>query len=187
MRLRILTIVLSIALLHGFTLSAQNALNAKKILVVYFSHSGNTKVIAQQIQKATGADIFEIKPINDYPTEYNEVVFQAKKEIKSGYKPALKSKVENLEKYDVIIVGSPNWWATIAPPVATFLSSYNFEGKTIIPFITHEGSELGKADQDIKELCPKSTHLEGLAIRGSSVNSANDKILAWLKKNKLLN
>lgn len=169
------------------TLMAQNASNPKKILVVYFSHSGNTKIVAQQIQDAAGADIFEIKPGNAYPTDYHTVVDQAKKEINSGYKPALKNKVDNISQYDIIIVGSPNWWATIAPPVSTFLSSYNFEGKTIVPFITHEGSGLGRAVSDIKKLCSKSTLLEGIAIRGGSVKKANAEVTSWLKKIKLIN
>jgi len=114
-----------------------------KILIVYFSHSGNTRVVANQIQELTGGDIFEIQPVNAYPTDYQTVVDQAKKEINTSYKPPLKTSVKNFESYDIIMVGSPNWWSTIAPPVAAFLTSYNFEGKTIVPFMTHGGGGMG--------------------------------------------
>lgn len=183
MRKRIFILCLILFGVQSITLHAQTA---KKILVVYFSYSGNTKGIAEQIQKATNADIFRIVPQKDYPSGYNDVVGHAKKEINAGFKPPLKSKLANIEQYDIIFVGSPNWWTTIAPPVATFLSSYNFDGKTIIPLVTHEGSRLGIALDDMKKLCPKSNFKQGLSIRGSSVNSANDDVIAWLKELKII-
>ncbi|GAT64037.1 flavodoxin [Paludibacter jiangxiensis] len=187
MRTRLILFGILVAIVSMISVHGQTPVSKKKILIAYFSHSGNTRVVAQQIQKATGADIFEIKPVKDYPTDYRTVVDQAKKEIKAGYRPPLKNKVANISNYDIILIGSPNWWSTIAPPVATFLSSYNFDGKTIVPFITHGGSELGRATDDIKKLCPKSTHLEGLAIWGRSVNSDNAKVLIWLRKMKFIN
>lgn len=159
---------------------------AKKILIVYFSHSGNTRVIAEQIQKETGGDIFEIKPVNDYPSDYNTVVDQAKKEINTSYKPELKTSIKNIEQYDVIFIGSPNWWSTIAPPVATFLSEYNLEGKTIVPFMTHGGGLLGHSVSDIKNLCPNSVVLDGLAISGSYVRMAHDDVMKWLREIKMI-
>jgi len=157
-----------------------------KMLVVYFSHSGNTRVIAEEIKKATGADIFEIQPVNDYPEDYNTVVDQAKKEINANHRPVLKAKVKNIEQYDVIFIGSPNWWSTIAPPVATFLIDYNLEGKTIVPFMTHGGGLMGHSVSDIKKLCPKSTVLEGLPISGSYVRRAHDDVMKWLRAIKML-
>lgn len=154
-----------------FNSSAQN--NDSKILVAYYSYSGNTKAVAEQIQKGTDGDLFEIQPIKPYSKNYQEVVDQAKKEINDNYKPALKTKVKDIDKYDVIFVGSPCWWATIAPPIATFLSSYNLSGKTVIPFMTHEGSLMGHSENDIKALCPKSNVLKGLPIRGSQVKQAD--------------
>ena len=91
-----------------------------KVLVAYFSHSGNTREVARQISEATGGDLFEIVPATPYPTEYRAVVDQGKKEIEAGVRPALKNPVGDLSQYDVIFVGSPCWWATIAPPVATW-------------------------------------------------------------------
>jgi flavodoxin len=116
-----------------------------KVLVIYYSRIGNTREIASQIHKITGGDIVEIMPVDPYPDDYNATTKQAKLELNSGYKPPLKTKVENVESYNVIFVGSPNWWSTIAGPVKTFLSEYDLSGKTIAPFITHEGSSLANS------------------------------------------
>lgn len=153
----------------------------KKILIAYFSHSGNTREIAVQIKNATGGDLFEITPVAPYPTDYNAVVDQAKKEINSDYRPPLKAKNEHISDYDVIFVGSPNWWSTIAPPVATFLSSHDLAGKTIVPFMTHEGSGMGRSVSDIKKLCQNSTVLEGLPIRGKKAKTSQNTVLKWLQ------
>jgi flavodoxin len=161
---------------------SQAQIKGKKILIVYYSYSGNTRTVAKQIQKGTSGDIFEIQPVESYPTEYDAVVEQAKQEIGKNYHPALKTKLEGISKYDVIFVGSPCWWGTIAPPVATFLSSYDLSYKTIIPFMTHEGSRMGHSENDIKKICPKSTVLSGLPIRGSDVNSSENKVMNWLIK-----
>lgn len=170
----------AVMLLSGSKLLAQSTSSKKKILIVYYSWSGNTRYIATQIKDMTGIDIFEIEPETAYPSVYKTVVDQAKKEINEGYKPPLKSKIDNIQQYDMILVGSPNWWSTVAPPVATFLSSHDFSGKTIAPFITHEGSRMGRSVSDIKKFCPKSNILEGLAIRGGSVKKAKEEIDKWL-------
>jgi flavodoxin len=157
----------------------------KKILVAYFSHSGNTREIANQIHKSVGGDIFEIQPVKPYPHDYDAVVQQARQELDSGYKPALKTKIENIKSYDLVFVGYPIWWGTIPAPVKTFLSEYNFSGKTILPFCTHEGSGLGRSVTDISKLCPKSTVLDGVGIRGSDVKTAQNKVSEWLGKIKI--
>lgn len=154
----------------------------KKMLVVYFSHSSNTRIAAEQIAKETGADLFEIVPEKAYPADYDTVVEQAKKEINAGFRPALKTRVEDLGRYDVVFVGSPCWWSTVAPPVATFLSSYDFAGKTVVPFMTHEGSGMGRSEADIKKMCPGATVTEGLPIRGGSVRNAAPAVKKWLHK-----
>jgi flavodoxin len=152
----------------------------KKILVAYFSHSGNTRVIANQIHENVGGDIFEIVTVDPYPTEYNAVVDQAKQEQEDNYRPELATGVENMSSYDVVFIGYPNWWGTMPMPVFSFLEEYNFSGKTIIPFCTHEGSGLGKSVEDITKICPQSTIQKGLAIRGSSVETAQDDVSEWL-------
>jgi flavodoxin len=152
------------------------------ILVAYFSHSGNTREIANQIHEKVGGNIFEIVSIDPYPSGYNEVVEQARKELRSEYKPKLKTKVGNMESYDVVFVGYPNWWGTVPRPVVTFLSQYDFSGKTIAPFCTHEGSGLGRSVTDVTKLCPQSTVLDGLAVRGGEVNNAQNKVSEWLRE-----
>lgn len=170
--------ILSGLIFMSITMQAQN-----KILIAYYSWSGNTRNMAEQIKSYTNADILEIEPVVAYPANYNACVDQAKKEINSGFKPALKVIQTKVESYDIIIIGSPNWWSTIAPPVATFLSKYNFSGKKILPFITHGGSRMGRSIDDIKLLCPTATVLNGLPVKGISVSSAGNEIQKWLKDN----
>lgn len=152
------------------------------VLIACFSHTGNTRIVAQQIQKETGAAIFEIQPVDSYPQDYKTCADQAKKEINSNFKPKLKSNGENIDSYDVIFIGSPNWWNTIAPPVATFLSGSDMKGKTIIPFMTHGGTGLGNSVADIKILCPESTVHDGLAIKASDIKKSQKEIAKWLKE-----
>ena len=156
-----------------------------KILVVYFSHSGNTREIANQIHKSVGGDIFEIQAVKPYPYDYDAVVQQAKQELDSGYIPALKTIFENIKSYDLVFIGYPNWCSTVPAPVRTFLSEYDFSGKTIVPFCTHEGSGLGRSATDISKLCPKSALLNGVAIRGSVVKTAQNKVSEWLREIKI--
>ena len=152
----------------------------------YFSHSGNTRTVAEQITRSTGADLFEIQPQEAYPTDYHSVVDQAKKEINTNHRPALKNDVQDFDKYDIIFVGSPNWWSTIAPPVATFLERHDFSGKTIVPFMTHGGGRFGHSISDMKKLCPDASFSEGLAIRDSYVNDNRQDVVKWLQTLKLL-
>jgi flavodoxin len=154
----------------------------KKILVAYFSRTGNTREIANQIHTIVGGDIFEIQPVVPYPEDYDAAVEQARKELDSGYRPELRTKIEHIESYDLVFIGYPNWWGTIPAPVRVFLTEYDFSGKTIVPFCTHEGSGLGRSVRDIAKLCPKSTLLEGVAIRGSSVKTAQNQVSGWLRK-----
>lgn len=153
-----------------------------KALVVYYSRSGNTRAVAEAIHAAVGGDIIELQPVTPYPEAYRATTDQAKRELASGYKPPLKNKIERLEAYDVVFVGSPNWWGTVAGPVRTFLSDYDLSGKRIAPFITHEGSALGRSVADIKAFCPQAAVLDGLAVRGGRAASAQGEVSAWLTK-----
>ena len=152
----------------------------KKVLVAYFSHSGNTRAMAEFIKETTGGDLFEIQPVENYPTNYQTVVNQAKKEINSNFKPALKTVVADIDPYDFIFVGSPNWWSTIAPPVATFLSSHDLKDKTIVPFITHGGGGAGHCAADIANLCPQSTIAQGFVSLNNSLQRLQDEVNQWL-------
>ncbi len=168
---------------NATTENNQQQLNGKekKILITYFSHSGNTKAFAQSIQKEVGGDLFAIEPQNVYPTNYDEVVAQAKQEVESGYQPQLKNKID-LSTYDVIFVGTPIWWYTVAPPVRTFLSENDLAGKTIIPFSTHKGSGLSGIDRTMQELQPQATVLKGFAIWDNQANDKQADIASWLNE-----
>ena len=119
MRLSVLIAAVAV-LFPAMDMQAQTA-SGKKVLVAYFSHSGNTREMARQIAEATNGDLFEIVPQSAYPAQYDAVTAQAKREIGRGYRPALKGRLPDIGAYDVVFVGSPCWWGTVAPPVATFL------------------------------------------------------------------
>ncbi len=160
--------------------AAMKGSGGKKVLIIYFSRTGNTREIARQIHEMAGGDIVELRTVEPYPEAYNAVVEQAREELRSGFKPALKTKVEQIGSYDVVFVGSPNWWGTIAGPVKTFLSEYDLSGKTVVPFITHAGSGLGRSVADIAALCPNSTIPDGLAVWGEDAKNARNDVSAWL-------
>lgn len=184
---RLLLAIPAMLLATGIEASSLEPANEKKILIAYYSlRNGNTRIIAEEIQKNVGGDIFRIETVDTYPPVYNDVTKQAKQELESGYRPPLKSKVQNLSQYDIIYLGSPNWWNTIAPAVMTFLESNDLSGKTILPFITHEGSRLGASVNDIKKLSPNSTVLKGLPIRGGNVENAGSDIRKWLQDNDMI-
>ncbi|AIF50307.1 flavodoxin [Pelosinus sp. UFO1] len=154
----------------------------KKILIAYFSHTRNTKAFAEGIQKEIGGDLFEIEPQDAYPQDHEAVVQQAKGEVNSGYTPKLKNKALDISSYDVIFIGTPIWWYTVAPPVRTFLTEYDLSGKTIIPFSTHKGSGLSGIDKTIKELQPKAKVLEGFAIWDDRAKNMQPDIAKWLQR-----
>ena len=152
------------------------------ILVAYFSRSGNTRLLANQIHEKVGGGIFEIQPEKPYPADYDAAVKLAKEEKESGFRPRLKAKIIDIGSYGFVFLGYPIWWGTFPMPVATFLSDYDFSGKTIVPFCTNGGSGLGHSVGDIKRLCQKSTVLEGLAIGDSDAKNARNRVSKWLQK-----
>lgn len=181
----IAVIALAISGVIFFTRQSVNAegnkMNNQKTLVVYYSYSGNTEIIAKKIQSQTGADLFKIETVKPYPTGYNEVVEQAKQEKASSYMPELKQKVANLQDYDTVFVGTPIWWYTMAPAVKSFLSENNLSGKTIIPFCTHGGGGCSAAFSDMEKFAPDSKFKKGLVIYEKGNSSTDDEITRWLK------
>ena len=167
-----------------------------KTLIAYYSRKGqnyvagsivnlpigNTEVVAKKIQSITGGDLFEIDTVKTYPEDYTETTHEAAAEKRANARPELTAAVENMADYDTIYLGYPNWWNTFPMAVFTFLESYDFVGKTIIPFCTHEGSGIGNSERDIKKLCPNVNVESGLAIRGSNVSRADNEITNWVKK-----
>ncbi|PMQ01971.1 MAG: flavodoxin [Dictyoglomus sp. NZ13-RE01] len=152
----------------------------KQILIAYYSWSGNTRKIAELIHKKIDGNLFEIIPEKEYPSSYWVVVEQAKKEIQAGFKPKLKYKID-LEKYEIVFLGTPNWWSTIAPPVATFLTEYDFSGKIIAPFCTHGGGGQGRIKNYIQKLCPNANILSLLSIHEREVEKAEERVSEWLR------
>lgn len=155
---------------------------SKKALVVYFSYTGHTRLLAEQIQKMTGADIFELQPMEAYSKDYKTVEQQGKKEVNEGYQPKLKVQVPNLASYDVIFVGTPIWWYSVSPVTASFLSDPALIGKTIVPFCTHGGYGAGHSLEDMKKIATKSTVLDELVLEGSDKEYDKGTILTWLHK-----
>lgn len=168
----------------------------KKTLIAYFSHEGeayaggkivrlkigNTKVAAQMIQEHTGGDVFRIEPVKPYPDNHMETVEIAKKEQQSNARPDIKGDSLNMEDYDTVILGYPNWWGTCPMAVFTFLEGHDFFGKTILPLCTHEGSGMGHSEADIQAVCPGAKLEKGLAITGSRVAQAENDIRKWLER-----
>ncbi len=169
-------------------------MNKKKCLIAYYSREGNnyvsgrivnlpignTAAAAKMIQEITEGEVFRIDTVEPYPEDYTETTEVAQKELRANTRPVLSGHIENMDSYDVIFLGYPNWWGTMPMPVFTFLEEYDFSEKTIIPFCTHEGSGLGHSEKDIAKLCPESTLLKGLAIHGSHVSDARKDVMNWL-------
>ncbi|MGD9161328.1 MAG: flavodoxin [Desulfobacteraceae bacterium] len=152
----------------------------EKILIIYFSHSGNTCKIAKQIHANIGGDLIEIETIDKYPADHSEILEQARKEINAGYKPALKTRIENIREYTFIFLGYPNWWGTIPSPVSAFLEEYDLSRKTIAPFCTHGTGGLARTVAAVKKICPDSKVLDALGIRNTGVNEAEREVSEWL-------
>lgn len=175
----------------------ETSLTDKRILVTFFSHTGenygvgnisegNTHIIAKMIAEATGGTLFEIVPEKDYPHDsYDEMVEIAKQEKAQKARPAIKSNV-NVEDYDIIFIGYPNWWGDMPMPVYTFLEQHNWNGKTVVPFCTHEGSGLSDTQRYIADVCKGATIANGLAVRGETAQNnreqARKSVTSWLEK-----
>ena len=156
-----------------------------KVLIAFFSWGGNTKGIAEEIQSQTSADLFEIELVTPYSTDYNTVLDQAQHDQNIQARPEIKNKVENFEQYDTILLGYPNWWASIPMPIASFLEEYDFSGKTIIPFCSHGGGRFGQSLTAITKLAPNTVMGEPLSIHYSGGGSLPDDIAAWLETNHI--
>lgn len=173
-------------------MSTVSAKDSGKVLIAYFSRAGenykvgyvkvgNTAVMAGYIhERLSGSDIFKIEPVVPYPDKYDECTEVAKKEQRENARPAVKTHIADINKYDAIYIGYPIWWGTMPQIMFTFLEEYDLSGKTIIQFCTHEGSSFGRSVNDLKKKCPKSNFLDGLAVRGSDVKKAQKEVNAWI-------
>lgn len=175
--------ILLLSLLFGVVAPAYAA--DGKHLIAYFSWSGNSRRIAAQIHEQVGGDLVEIEMARPYPRDYNACLEESLKDLAADARPALRTWVRNMPEYDVIYLGYPTWWATIPMPVMTFLESYDFSGKTIIPFNSHGGGRLGQTVSAIAKLCPNSTIREPLSISYGGGGTLRRDIESWLQERKL--
>ena len=170
-----------------------------KVLIVYLSRTNNTKAIAEIIQSNVGGRLVALELEKPYPENYKATVEQVVKENETGYLPPLKTKIDSIEKYDVVFLGFPTWDMKMPPPMKSFLHQYNLSGKTVIPFNTNAGYGVGSGFRTVKELCPDSKILEGfemkggverdgqyLVIKDEKAKEAETKVKKWLQKIKMM-
>src|SRR3954463_7838479 len=196
------TILLSIIIALCISSGCSNAqsMSPKKILIVYLSRKNNTKAIAEIIQKNVGGTLVSLELEKPYPENYQQTVQQVVKENETGYLPPLKTKIDSIEKNDIVFVGFPTWDMQMPPPVKSFLHQYDLGGKTVIPFNTNAGYGVGSGFQTVKELCPNSKVLEGFSIKGGverdgvyfvikdeKAKEAETKVKEWLEKIGIIN
>lgn len=175
MKKRLLAALCVLPLLFAFSCS-MGTVTKGKTLIVYYSVTGNTDTVAKAIHEAVGGDIFRIETVTPYGEDIREV---AKTQIEHELFPEIAPVPFSAEDYDIIFIGSPTWYGTLAAPVQTFLIECDLSNKTVVPFSTYGGSA-GTYVSDIEMLCSYATVLEGLAVRGSDVSEKT--IAAWLKR-----
>jgi flavodoxin len=203
MKTKILWIATAILLFNCLQMQAQSSKNDKKILITYFTVpetdgvdassgasriiadgklQGNTEYVATIIQKETKGELFAIRTIQQYPGTHKELIDYAKTENDSKARPKLISKIDNLDKYDVIFVGFPNWWYDMPMPLYTFFEEHDFSGKTIVPFCTHGGSRFSQAIKTITELEKNTKILDGYSVSRDNLTAAKEEVAIWLQK-----
>lgn len=155
----------------------ESDLEAGNVLIVYFSQTGNTETVANIIHDNVGGDIVKLETTEAYPSDYDELVDYAQQE---DARPELSTVIENIEQYDTIFLGYPNWWGDMPMAIYTFLDTYDLSGKTIAPFITHGGSGLSGTPENIQEEELNATVTEGLAIDGDEASDSSEDVVEWL-------
>lgn len=163
-----------------------------KTLIVYFSRTGgvfngplkvgNTKRVADFIQKKTRGDEYEIVPVEKYPSGYDATTRVAQREQDNNARPKIKNKLPDVSGYDNVFVGAPVWWGEYPMVVRTFLDGVNLNGKHVIPFTTHEGSGLGNTPETLRRQYPKADVLRGLGVRGTNAARSQNTVDRWLTR-----
>lgn len=201
-QITVISIITLLFTMFSFTASAQanqrkeQNMNTKKILVAFFSRAGenyavgniekgNTHILAEMIAAETGGDLFHIEPVTPYPDDYKECTEVSRRELNTKARPTIKGDIK-VEDYDIIFIGYPNWWGDMPMPVYTFIEKHSWQGKTVIPFCTHEGSGLSGTENELKAACQGATVLKGLAVRGATAQNAQaqakESVKNWLNK-----
>ena len=158
----------------------ESDLEAGNVLIVYFSQTGNTETVANIIHDNVGGDIVKLETTEAYPSNYDELVDYAQQEQQEDARPELSTVIENIEQYDTIFLGYPNWWGDMPMAIYTFLDTYDLSGKTIAPFITHGGSGLSGTPENIQEEELNASVTEGLAIDGDEASDSSEDVVEWL-------
>ena len=167
-----------------------------KTMIVYYSRTGenywngsiknlekgNTETVAEMVADMTGGDLFEVETVKTYPEDYYQCIDEAKAELQRGDRPEVKAYADDLEDYDTIYVGYPNWLGTMPMVMFTFLEHYDLSGKRIIPFCTNEGSGMGGSERDLKKICKGAKEEKGLSIHGAEAAQSRSKVEAWVRK-----
>ena len=154
--------------------------DSSSVLIAYFSWSGNTEQVAQIIQQETGGDLFEIAPATAYTDDYNELLDIAQQEQSDNARPELAGQVENWEQYDTVFVGYPNWWSDAPMAVYTFVESYDWDGKTLVPFNTSASGGFGSSLSGLEESASGAAILEGISFTERTLGDAQSEVTAWL-------
>ena len=153
-----------------------------KMLIVFYSHTGNARFVSEHIQTLTGADVFELIPVEPYPEEVGVTIERARQEREDGVLPSLVGKIDNIADYDIIFLGSPNWFGTLSLPMLSFLGSYDLSGKTIVPFITFGRGGLQNTITDLKTLVPNAIFFEEFGVSRDDLKDSGTDIAQWLER-----
>lgn len=177
--------IISFCIILGLSLSSgcskAQPLPSEKILIVYLSRTSNTKAVAEIIHKNVGGKLVALELENPYPEDYQANVEQVKKELETGFLPPLKTKIDNIDRYDLIFIGFPTWSMELPPPMQSFLKQYDFSGKTIVPFNTNAGYGIGSSFETVKQLCTDSEVTKGYSTKGGK---EKDGVLFVMKGDK---
>ena len=169
-------------MLNDFIDKEQQVRKADKTLIVYYSYTDDTRKLANMIHEKVGGDILEIQPLELYHDDYNAAYAQGRKEVEERIKPQLNNNFKDISEYGTIYLGSPIWFGTIAPPVASFLYGQSLGGKTIIPFCTYDGLGAGQSIEEIAHLSPNARVTEGFAVKRTEVEKSREALAKWLKR-----
>lgn len=154
--------------------------DTNKILIAYFSRTGNTRVLAEEIAEQIGAEVFEIIPAEPYPDDYDATVERFRKERAENARPAIASEVANMEEFATVFIGFPNWGDDMPHIVYTFLEQYDLSGKTVVPFCTNGGGGFGNSLDGLKRTCPDSFVADGFECSGSRADRQQENVSKWL-------
>lgn len=170
-------------LLSVAAMAAVTTVSAQKVLVLFYSETGTTKMVAEEIQQQLGADIETIEAVEPYTGNFQETIQRGQREMQTGQLPALKPLTKKIADYEVIFLGYPIWFGTYAMPIATLVKEQNFAGKTIVPFCTFGSGGLNTSTDNLKKALPQANIVKGYGLRTARVSAAKKELDRFLKEN----